>query len=81
MTASDRLAFGGGVEYALPTSSFLNVFHSSAVTVKAEYLRYDLDSTNFSAVNILPIAAVGSAYNMRTKTEGNIARVGLNYKF
>ena len=29
--------YGGGVEYALPTGSFLNFFHSSAVTVKAEY--------------------------------------------
>ena len=29
---------GGGVEYALPTGSFLNFFKSSAVTIKAEYL-------------------------------------------
>ena len=30
--------YGGGIEYALPTGSFLNFFHSSAVTLKAEYL-------------------------------------------
>ncbi len=73
--------YGGGVEYALPTGSFLNFFHSSAVTLKLEYLRYDLDSTSFVARNILPTAGTGSAYDMRTKTEGNLARVGLNYKF
>ena len=39
--------YGGGVEYALPTNSFLNFFKSSAVTLKAEYLHYDLGrSTN-----------------------------------
>ena len=35
-------AAGGGIEYALPTDSFLNFFKSSAVTVKAEALYYDL---------------------------------------
>jgi outer membrane immunogenic protein len=71
-------AYGGGIEYALPTSSFLNFFHSSAVTLKAEYLRYSLDSSNLrdngnaSTIN-LP--------NYKVKNDGNIARIGLNYKF
>ncbi len=70
--------YGGGVEYALPTGSFLNFFHSSAVTVKAEYLRYELDSTNLrdSDVNTVNLPA-----GLKVKNEGNIARVGLNYKF
>ena len=72
--------YGGGVEYALPTSSFLNFFKSSAVTIKGEYLRYDLGSSSFLAANQLN-ATTGSAYSVRTKTEGNIVRVGLNYKF
>ena len=39
-------AYGGGVEYAIPVASFLNPFHSSAVTVKAEFIHYDLNSNN-----------------------------------
>ncbi len=71
-------AYGGGIEYALPTSSFLNFFHSSAVTLKLEYLRYELDSSNLrdtsvNTVNLQP--------GLKVKNEGNIARVGLNYKF
>ncbi len=70
--------YGGGVEYALPTGSFLNLFRSSAVTVKAEYLHYDLDSTNLrdtsaNTVNLQP--------GLKVKNEGELARVGLNYKF
>ena len=69
-------AYGGGIEYALPTSSFLNFFKSSAVTLKAEYIHYDLGKTN--------IAANGfgvTQFNTRVSNEGDIARVGLNYKF
>ena len=72
-------AYGGGIEYAIPTNSFLNFFHSSAVTLKAEYLHYDLGRSNFTANNVL--FDNGSAYNVRTKTDGNLARIGLNYKF
>ena len=69
--------YGGGIEYALPTGSFLNFFKSSAVTLKLEYLRYDLGSQGFVANGV----TTTSAYNVRDKSEGNIARVGLNYKF
>ncbi|MFM2461994.1 outer membrane protein, partial [Klebsiella pneumoniae] len=39
-------AAGGGVEYALPTDSFLNFFRSSAVTLKIEGLYVNLDQGN-----------------------------------
>ncbi|MCW6507529.1 porin family protein [Hyphomicrobiales bacterium BP6-180914] len=70
--------YGGGVEYALPTSSFLNFFKSSAVTIKAEYLHYDLGRTN-----VLLAAAPGSrgSYTSRVSNDGDLARIGLNYKF
>ena len=75
---STGYTYGGGIEYALPTGSFLNFFHSSAVTLKAEYLRYELDSSNLrdtsvNTVNLQP--------GLKVKNEGNIARIGLNYKF
>ena len=42
--ASDTIragyAYGGGIEYAIPTASFLNPFHAASVTVKAEYLHF-----------------------------------------
>ena len=73
-------AYGGGIEYALPTNSFLNFFKSSAVTIKAEYLHYDLGRSNVT------VAATGSngtsgGYTSRYKNDGDIGRVGLNYKF
>ena len=70
--------YGGGIEYALPTGSFLNFFHSSAVTVKAEYLRYELDSTNLQSTDV---NTVNLPAGLKVKNEGNIARIGLNYKF
>ena len=65
-------AYGGGIEYALPTSSFLNFFKSSAVTIKAEYLHYDLGRTTIGT-------ALGTT--ARVTNEGDLARLGLNYKF
>lgn len=74
-------AYGGGIEYALPTDSFLNFFRSSAVTLKAEYLHYDLGRRNVSVFN-LPVTAPAFVNSVsQFRTEGNIARVGLNYKF
>ena len=69
-------AYGGGIEYALPTSSFLNFFKSSAVTLKAEYLHYDLGRTTIAFNN-----GAGIAGSTRVSNEGDLARVGLNYKF
>ena len=42
-------AYGGGVEVAVPTHSFLNrfnVFHASGATMKVEYLHYNLGADN-----------------------------------
>ena len=69
-------AYGGGVEYALPTGSFLNFFKSSAVTMKAEYLHYDLGHSNI-ALNSFG----ANAGSTRVSNDGDLVRVGLNYKF
>jgi outer membrane immunogenic protein len=69
---------GGGIEYALPTDSLLNFFRSSAVTVKAEGLYYDLGQ------HTVPLVGVGrgvGAYVSRFQNEGVLGRVGINYKF
>ena len=71
--------YGGGLEYAMPTDSFLNFFRSSAVTIKAEYLRYDLGTTTV-LVNQVNAAPSGS-YTSRFDTEGSLVRAGLNFKF
>jgi outer membrane immunogenic protein len=69
---------GGGIEYALPTESVLNVFHSSAVTVKGEALYYDLGSRT---IPLLPVGRGVGAYAARFQNEGVLGRLGLNYKF
>lgn len=71
-------AYGGGIEYALPTDSFLNFFRSSAVTIKGEYLRYDLGSRTLL---VGTTGGPGVGYNVNYRTEGSIARAGLNFKF
>ncbi len=76
-------AVGGGIEYAVPTDSFLNslnFFHSSAVTIKAEYLYYNLGSRNLGEY---PADGNGNEgyYVSRVRTDGNLARIGINYKF
>lgn len=81
--------YGGGVEYAIPADSFLakfnllsylNLFQSQAVTVKAEYLRYDLGSRNVVVNSIIPGGPTGS-YTSRFTTEGNLVRGGFTYRF
>ncbi|KMO40820.1 outer membrane protein, partial [Methylobacterium aquaticum] len=82
---------GGGVEYALPTDSFLNFFRSNAVTVKVEGLYVNMDRGGLGgafAVNnagtlvttASPGVAVISGLNRRD-TEFAVVRAGLNYKF
>ncbi|MFE1599345.1 outer membrane protein [Methylobacterium sp. ID0610] len=84
---------GGGVEYALPTDSFLNFFRSSAVTLKVEGLYVNLDRGNglngAFAVNNAgaiittanPGVVVVNAGQTRRDTEFAVVRAGLNYKF
>ena len=86
-------AVGGGVEYALPTDSFLNFFKSNAVTIKVEGLYVNLDRGNglngAFAVNNAgavittanPGVVVVSGGNLRRDTEFAVVRAGLNYKF
>ncbi|MBB4858240.1 outer membrane immunogenic protein [Novosphingobium chloroacetimidivorans] len=72
--------YGGGVEFAMPTESFLNFFNSSAVTVKAEYLHYDLGYRNLRFPGVNGGATIGG-YNSRVRTDVDLVRAGINYKF
>ena len=81
-------AAGGGVEYALPTDSFLNFFRSSAVTLKVEGLYVNLDqgrNTGLPLVGgyITPAGLVPVFNNVpvRNNAEFAVVRAGLNYKF
>jgi outer membrane immunogenic protein len=76
-TTEIGFAYGGGVEYALPFDSFFHLTNSSAITLRAEYLRYDLGDTNANFSLAFPPAAA----SIKLRDVGNIARAGLNYKF
>ena len=69
---------GAGVEYALPTN--FSLFNSSAVTLKAEALYYDLGRSTYVANGVIP-ATAGTSYTVRSDNSGVLARVGLNFKF
>ncbi|WP_443189772.1 outer membrane protein, partial [Methylobacterium sp. Leaf94] len=86
-------AAGGGIEYALPTDSFLNFFRSSAVTLKIEGLYVNLDQGNRNngvfavnnagqevSVTSPGVVLVSSGRQVRD-TEFAVVRAGLNYKF
>ena len=70
-------AAGGGVEYAL---AGFNFFGSSAVTVKAEALYYDLGRQSVLIQNTPPTLP-RTSYTSQFETSGIIARAGLNFKF
>ena len=86
-------AAGGGIEYALPTDSFLNFFKSSAVTLKVEGLYVNLDQGNrnngaFAVNNVgtvitttSPGVVLVSGGRQVRDTEFAVVRAGLNYKF
>ncbi|KQT45456.1 hypothetical protein ASG52_14940 [Methylobacterium sp. Leaf456] len=76
-------AYGGGIEAALPTDNFLNFFRSSAVTFKVEYLHFDLGSRNvIGSYDIVPASGTTvAATQTRVRTEGDLIRAGINYKF
>lgn len=86
--------YGGGIEWAIPTDSFLNYFSvgrylglKADVTLKAEYLRYDLGSRNVLVSSINPatgaqfVPTANGSYTSRFNTEGQLIRAGFNYKF
>ncbi|MGV7030058.1 outer membrane protein [Methylobacterium symbioticum] len=85
---------GGGVEYALPTDSFLNFFRSSAVTLKVEGLYVNLDQGNRNnglfavgatgipvALSSTGVTVISGATSRRNDTEFAVVRAGINYKF
>lgn len=86
--------YGGGAEYAIPNDSFLNylsveklfgfdktlglnIFES---TIRAEFIHYNLGTSNV-LVRSTAAGPVGSSYSSRFKSEGNLVRVGLGYKY
>jgi outer membrane immunogenic protein len=64
---------GGGVEYAITNN----------ITIKGEYLYYDLGSTNFQSPVTGPFATTfpGVVANTKYTYDGSIVRAGVNYKF
>jgi outer membrane immunogenic protein len=62
-------AVGGGIEYAFTNN----------LSLKAEYLYYDLGKTNV-LVNAIPGVGLNS-YTAQFKNDGHIVRAGLNYRF
>ena len=76
-------AVGGGIEYALPTDSFLNFFRSSAVTLKLEGLyvnfdgnqsRYGFANANGTIITAVPLAAAVPGSNVSSVIVTNAAR-------
>ena len=72
-------AVGGGVEYAIPVSTF-SLFNS-AVTVKAEALYYDLGKQSVVTPGVAPAGNPLTSYTSRSENTGVIVRAGLNFKF
>ena len=74
-------AYGGGIEYAVASDSFfnrLNVFNSSAITVKFEYLHYDLGDHRIA---IPGVNGGPGNYSATVRNDGDLVRAGLNFKF
>jgi outer membrane immunogenic protein len=77
---------GAGIEYALPPTSFLNVFHSSAVTLKIEGLYFYLGHAGLSngaqIIGVSNTGAVitGTSTGVRDNDFG-LVRAGINFRF
>jgi len=77
-------AAGAGVEFLLPAAlerfSFIGrLIGASSVTVRAEYLYFDLGDKNV-LVNAVPGVGLNS-FTSNFETKGHIGRVGFNYRF
>ena len=84
---------GGGVEYAIQAGSpfaFLNLFNSSAVTLRVEglYVSLDRNRTNLPLVGglataggVLPVLDNGTVSRRSRSDEFAVVRAGVNYKF
>lgn len=70
-------AYGGGVEYALLTPGVYRAFSSGTVTLRLEYLHYAIGNSNFNIDRSFRLYD----FTTRVRHEGDIARVGANYKF
>ncbi len=64
-------AVGAGLEYALYRN----------LSVKAEYLYYNLGRDTVNVAVIPGSGGAGTGYNSHFQDSGNLVRVGLNYKF
>jgi outer membrane immunogenic protein len=64
-------AVGAGLEHAITNN----------VTVKGEYLFFDLGKDTLDVAVIPGSGGAGTGYNSHFKDTGHIVRVGLNYKF
>jgi outer membrane immunogenic protein len=68
-------AAGAGVEYAFTDN----------LSLKAEYLHYDLGTTRFTAVGNAAVRGIGALngidYAGSAETKGNLVRAGVNYRF
>ena len=73
-------AYGGGVEYALPSSSSFNILNAGGVSVKVEYMHYDLGTSSFLSNAVPGVATAGSSFTNSVQTDGDLVRIGLNYK-
>lgn len=62
---------GGGVEYAVTDN----------VTVKGEYLYYDLGDTKLNVNRTAAAPAGQSGYRSKFENDGHLVRAGVNYKF
>ena len=77
-TAIDDLdmgyAVGGGLEYALP-ATLLSAALPGSITLRGEYIHYDL------AQRSTPLSVFGQNTVVHMQNEGDLGRVGVNYKF
>ena len=79
----------GGTNHSPPVSLqlvhgllvLIGLLGASAITLKAEYLRYDLGSRNVLVNNTGLGAPATGSYTSRFNTEGNLIKAGFNYKF
>ena len=62
---------GGGIEQLITPS----------ISIKAEYLYYDLGNTTVASNVIAGSGGGGTGYNVRFRNDGSIVRAGLNFKF
>lgn len=67
-------ALGGGVEYA----------YTKNITLKAEYLYYNVGKVKYTTAGdnyTSTVDQIGTAQKIKANLNGNVIRIGLNYKF